>query len=131
MRSRRCRLVVLAAAGAAVALAVGFWMLWPPTHITAITWANAAKVQPGMTLDEVEAILGGPARFDATGPVSYCLTGVEGFDPTVPRPPEWLSDEVLVMVYLDANRRVQRCVPVTVQQEDRNVIGIIRRRFGP
>ena len=97
---------------------------------TAITRANAAKIQPGMTLAEVEAILDGPARNDATGRVSYCLTGIKGFDPNVPRPPEWLSEEVLVMVYLDANHRVQRCVPVDVRRED-SLVEIIRRRLGP
>jgi hypothetical protein len=114
MRNRRRWLLVLAAAGAAIALAVGSW---PRLPRTAITWENAAKVRPGMTLDEAEAALGGPARHDATGRVSYCLTGIEGFDPAAPRPPEWVSDEVLVMVYLDASHRVQRCVVVPVRRE--------------
>jgi hypothetical protein len=124
MPSRR-RVLVLAVVSAAVALAIGAWLLWPRT---AITWENARKVRPGMALDEVEAILGGPPRFDATGQVSYCLDGIEGFDPAAPRPPEWISDEVLVMVYLDANHRVQRCVPVPVQRE--GVFEIVRRWFG-
>jgi hypothetical protein len=97
---------------------------------TVITRENAAKIQPGMTLAEVEATFGGPARNEATERVSYCLTGIKGFDPSVPRPPEWVSEEVLVMVYLDANHRVQRCVPVDVRRED-SLVEIIRRRLGP
>src|SRR5882724_3097118 len=40
-------------------LVLGMRSAWPRT---AITRANAARVQKGMTLDQVEAILGGPAR---------------------------------------------------------------------
>jgi hypothetical protein len=123
---RRHRFLLLSLAAVVVGLAPGAWLLWPRT---AITWENAAKVRPGMTLDEVEAILGGPARHGTTGPVSYCLTGVEGFDPGVPRPPEWVSDEVLVMVYLDANHRVQRCVPVAVRREGL-IVDMSRRALG-
>ena len=47
-----------------VMLGVGVWLLLPTT---AITRENAAKIQEGMTLAEVEAILGGPARSEADG----------------------------------------------------------------
>jgi hypothetical protein len=50
---------------ALVALGVWGWMLLPRT---AITPENAAKIKEGMTLAEVEAILGGPARDETTGP---------------------------------------------------------------
>jgi hypothetical protein len=49
-----------------LALGVSGWMLWPRAGITR---ENAAKIQVGMTLEEVEAILGGPARDETTGPV--------------------------------------------------------------
>ena len=39
-------------------------VLWPRT---AITPENAAKIQAGMTLTEVEALLGGPARDEGMG----------------------------------------------------------------
>jgi hypothetical protein len=125
MRTRRriqlFALPVVVAAG----FVVGAWLFWPRT---AITWENAHKVTPGMALEEVEGILGGPARNDTTGMVSYCLTGIEGFDPGATRPSEWISDEVLVMVYLDANQRVQRCVPVAVRRE--NTLEAVRRKLG-
>jgi hypothetical protein len=124
----RRRLLLLALPVVAVSLAAGVWVLRSPTPIT---WANAAKIQPGMTLTEVEAILGGPPRLDACGRVSYCLTGVEGFDPAVPRPPQWASDEVLVMVYLDADQRVQRCVTVPVRSEGQDFVAIARRLLEP
>jgi hypothetical protein len=44
---------------AVVALAAGAWLLLPRP---AITRENAARIQVGMTLTEVEALLGGPAR---------------------------------------------------------------------
>lgn len=46
----------------------GAWLLWPrPT--TAITRENAERIKLGMTIAEVEAILGGPARDDNAGPI--------------------------------------------------------------
>jgi hypothetical protein len=61
------RLLVLGLPAGLVALAVAAWLLWPRT---AITRENAAKIQPGMTLAEVEAFLGGPARDESTGPLT-------------------------------------------------------------
>ena len=102
----------------------------PQVYRMAITWENAGKIRPGMARDEVEAALGGPARNDSTGTVSYGLTDVEGFDPSVRPNLEWISDEVLVMVYLDANQRVQRCDALAVRRENRNIVEIVRRRLG-
>ena len=62
---RRRVLLLGSAAVVVVGLAIGVWTLWPRT---AITEENAAKLRPGMTLAEVEAILGGPARIETTGP---------------------------------------------------------------
>ena len=125
MGNRRRWLLVLAAVSAVLALAMGSW---PRRPRTAITWENAAQVRPGMTLPEVETVLGGPARYEATAPISYCLLEAEGFDPAAPRPPEWVSDEVRVMVYLDGDHRVQRCAPVVVRRE--GFVQIVRRWFG-
>src|SRR4051812_17856015 len=38
---------------------------WIREPTTAITGTNAARIQPGMTLADVEAILGGPPRDEA------------------------------------------------------------------
>src|SRR4051812_9676536 len=83
--SRHCRFLFLSVAAVAVGLAVGVWVLWPHTEITP---ENAAKIRKGMTLAEVEAILGGPARCDTTdsfrinpadfeGPVNFPISGCE------------------------------------------------------
>src|SRR5690349_6879996 len=63
MNRRRVFLLLLAPV---IGLVIGIWMLWSRT---AITPANAARIQPGMTLAEVAAILGGPARDESTGPL--------------------------------------------------------------
>jgi hypothetical protein len=104
---------MLAAAGASVAVVI--WLLLP--RPSAINAENAAKIQQGMTLDEVEAILGGPPRFDATGRVSYCLTGIPGGRPLTPNLREWTSNEVLVMVWLGPDNRVERRVAIAVRRE--------------
>ena len=52
------RRLLLFALAAVVVLAAGVWLLWPQP---AITPENAAKIKQGMTLMEVEAILGAPA----------------------------------------------------------------------
>src|SRR4051812_40868610 len=69
MLTRR-RVLVFGIPGAFVAGLVITWLLWPRTAITA---DNAAKVREGMTLAEVEALLG-PARDESTGPLAAELT---------------------------------------------------------
>jgi hypothetical protein len=55
------RRLLLFALPIAVVLALAIaWGLWPRTAITA---ENATRIQPGMTLAEVEEILGGPAGY--------------------------------------------------------------------
>src|SRR5262245_51808512 len=61
------RLVYLTGVGiglAAVAFALTYALLGPPP---AVTEANVRRIKPGMTLAEVEAILGGLGR-EGTGP---------------------------------------------------------------
>ncbi len=48
------------------------WLLWPES---AVTPENARRIQRGMTLTEVEDILGGPACDDRWGPASGHLGG--------------------------------------------------------
>lgn len=66
-RRRRFLLVFLAAVLAG--LAFGVWLLWPPEPVSEINQEHAARIRPGMTLAEVEAILGGPARREGDGPI--------------------------------------------------------------
>jgi hypothetical protein len=103
-------------------LAVGAWLLWLRS---AITRENAAKVQVGMTLAEVEAILGGPARDESTGPTERDDDpgaagpgggGVIGFawalGPSLPdgNPSDlrkmWATDHLMVVVAFNGGGRV-------------------------
>jgi hypothetical protein len=70
MSSRR-RLLLCGLPATAVVVALVLWLLWPRT---AITPENAAKIRAGMTLAEVEAILGGPPRTEATGRLAAAET---------------------------------------------------------
>jgi hypothetical protein len=122
---------------AVAALVVGMWLLWPRT---AITRENAAKIQAGMTLAEVEAILGGPARDEATGHLTADLER----RPEEDEPGwefrceielmfvfrngawfswdgvhEWSSDRVIIQIACDSERQVRwmRCMAVRRVQE--------------
>jgi hypothetical protein len=112
------RLVLVLVAGIAL-LAFGVWLLWPRT---AITRENAAKILPGMTLAEVEAILGGPAR-DET-PKRPLVVKIQGVHPDC----EWNSDQVSIWLHLDAEGRVRECraIPVPAQSG----LNRLRRRLG-
>ncbi len=68
MPKRSRHFLFLSLVSVVVALAVGLWLLWPRT---AITRENAAKIKVGMTLAEVESILGGPDRDEGTGTFIY------------------------------------------------------------
>src|ERR1700722_14500609 len=73
----RRRVLLIGLLAATVALGVCEWMLWPRPP-SAITRANAAKITEGMTLAEVEAILGGPPRDESTGTVVSDFDGPDG-----------------------------------------------------
>jgi hypothetical protein len=98
----RRRFLFLSLAAAVVALAIGVWLLWPRT---AITRENAEKIRLGMTLAEVEAILGGPPG-NYTGvffkrDVSVPLT-VEG---SAGRQ-QWTDTRGVVIVFFDKQEKV-------------------------
>jgi hypothetical protein len=87
---------------------VAAWLLWPRT---AITPENYEKIQAGMTLAEVEAILGGPARDETAGPPRTAM--IQSVRPDR----EWNSDRVSIWVYLDAEGRVRECRAIPVPAE--------------
>jgi hypothetical protein len=60
----RRRLLLFGLLAALLVLGAGAWVVWPRM---AITPENAAKIKQGMTLAEVESILGGAARDESTG----------------------------------------------------------------
>jgi hypothetical protein len=55
---------------AIVATLVGMVCLLWPEDSSAINRENAARIRQGMTLDEIETILGGPGRHEFGGPLS-------------------------------------------------------------
>src|SRR5437016_2926295 len=103
VRSTRLRLLLLAAL-AVLCLAV--WLLWPGP--AAINLENFERIEVGMTLHDVEAILGGPA-----GNYGYHGSGiVQTHDAiNVPRLAEcryvqWLDARHMIGVQFDADDRV-------------------------
>lgn len=61
----RRRFPFLCIATVVAGLAVWALLVWPRTSITR---ENAAKIENGMTLGDVEALLGGPEHIETTGP---------------------------------------------------------------
>jgi hypothetical protein len=105
MSKRERRLVSMAALVSVATIAVGVWLSWPRT---AITRENAERIQPGMTLAEVEAILGGPARDE--GPEQRSAVSIQSVRPDR----EWNSAQVSVWVFLDVEGRVRECRAIPV-----------------
>jgi hypothetical protein len=62
----RRRLFLVAAFAVLVLVGIAAWVLWPTA--TTITRASFAQIHLGMTLEEVETVLGGPARDESTMP---------------------------------------------------------------
>ena len=125
MTTRR-RVLVFGLLAGLLALSGGVWLLWPRPGITR---ANAAKIKVGMTLPEVEAILGGPARCEATGEVV-----VEG-EAVVERNAyprlafrdarTWQSNTVEIWVTFDADERVADIDPIPLRHE--SALELVRR----
>jgi hypothetical protein len=121
LNPRKRRLLLLALPTTALALAAAAWLLWPRT---AITRDNAARVQPGMALGEIEALLGGARRDEATGPLAIDQPGpavnpFARFDrPVKPltRRMFWVSDQVVIAVTIDDRDAVQEVVDVPVRR---------------
>jgi len=124
--SRR-RLLLVAIPAVLILVGAGAWVLWPRPGITR---ANAAQVVEGMTLAEVEAIMGGSPRDESTGPL--CVD--EPADPTwdgtgicAANRPTWTSNQVLVEIDLDANRQVERARWYPVRRAPESLLDIVRR----
>jgi hypothetical protein len=92
----RRRLLLLALPTAFVALVVGVWLLWP--HPSVITEAKFAKIQPGMTLEEVEAILGGPGRDESNGRAAPMFISSNVAPWMVYPSTNWISDDAAISV---------------------------------
>jgi hypothetical protein len=136
--SRR-RLLVALVAGM-LALGVSAWQLWPRS---AITRENAVKIHVGMTLAEAEAILGGPARDESTGPCYPDVSGTEDGDEMKLelqslliqiRPGlQWRSNSVVIWVKEDQvgqDRRLTEVRYVPMQRGEESLLEMLRRWFG-
>ena len=118
--TRRNRLVVLALPVALVLLAAGAWLIWPTP--SAISLEHAAEIRAGMTVAQVEAILGGPPRDEA--PQSAEMRRIfQSVRPDL----EWSSDQVSVWVYLDADGRVKESHAIPAPPGSRDAMALLRR----
>lgn len=139
--TRRRGFLLLAMVAVAVVLAVGSWLLRPRS---AITPENAAKIQRGMTLTEVEKLLGGPRRNESTGPLAgdySLLTRLHGvgaatldFDGNwtfdVTQNNQWVNNSLAILVLLDAEGRVEWHESYPVHRVQEPILDMIRRWLG-
>jgi len=127
-RPRRRLFVALGLLAGLMLTGVVAWLLWPRT---AISRENAVTIREGMTLTEVEAILGGPARDETTGPVEVGFLAQKRYATATPlQRHQWKSDEILVTVECDPEGRVWSCVTTLVRRVDESPIAMFRRWLG-
>jgi hypothetical protein len=133
MTNRNRRLLFGLLAGVTVAVSLAVWMLWPRS---AITCENAAKIQKGMTLAEVEAILGGAARDESTGLLQQPDSERDGNDRTWIYFPaidtlrqfrEWVTDWLVIQVYFDDQMLVREVTFFPVQRDTESPFDMLRR----
>jgi hypothetical protein len=132
------RFLFLSLSAVAVGLAVAAWLLWPRT---AITRENGAKIEKGMTLAEVEATLGGPAREESAGPMVLNINK-HGPNSDMPwddlatlltggdRVRSWRADPVMIRVLLDPGDRVVACRSFAVHRPEESPLAMLRRWLG-
>jgi hypothetical protein len=139
MTRRNCRLLQFGLPAALGAVMLAAWLLWPRT---AITWENYERIQVGMTLAEVEGILGGPARDESTGPLVAASPDVD--DSLVElfpyfynwhvlvrtRPACWTSDRLMVRLDFDDGGRVAGMDHLAVRRADEGILDRLRRWVG-
>jgi outer membrane protein assembly factor BamE (lipoprotein component of BamABCDE complex) len=114
-RTRRRLLLVMIAT--ALALTAGVWLAWPRPR-SAINRDNAAKIEAGMTVAQVNALLGGPGR-DEGG--DFTVHYVESSDRVIPDDCNvwlWVSAECGVMVYFRDDRVCHVSVGESTRREE-------------
>jgi hypothetical protein len=140
--SRRRRLpFALLAVLMLVGVGIAPFVMWPTPPATAITRENAARIKPGMTRAEVEALLGGPERHEADGilkpdPGQKLAPGVapervedlmhpEVFtDASVCR---WKTNNLMIVVYFGDDDRVSGCDCYSAQLVNPTILDRLRR----
>jgi hypothetical protein len=99
------RLLLLALPSVIVLLGIVGWLLWPAQATTTITRENAERIENGMAIEQVEKILGGPARDETTGPTRiFCATVPENVTSYW-----WMTDQLFVVACCDNDARVVYC----------------------
>ena len=134
MIARRSRfLLLLSVTSAAVTLTVGIALLWPRN---AITPENASKIHSGMTLAEVEVILGGPQRDEATGDLEQARSDRSGDSFWLfsrgrgqPHYQAWVTDSFVIHVTFDEDMRVTGSRVLAVQRSAESPLKRLRRLF--
>ena len=132
---RRTRHLLLLALPAVLALGLVAWLLWPRTDITAITEENAEKIREGITVAEIEAILGGSGRSESTGRFLPAMSNEQfreiaiRFRPAEPHS-EWQSNQVRVLVRFDPEGRVKEWTCFPVRRESESPVDMLRRWLG-
>src|ERR1700738_701338 len=118
MRITRRRLILSATLLMTSAL-IALRVIWPETPISRV---NAARIPSGLSRDDVEALLGGPARDDSTDvlipdyhdPVVIPNTRIPPWAPL-----EWRSDEVIIRVTFDLDDHVLKSTSWNVRRVSR------------
>jgi hypothetical protein len=131
MTTRR-RLLVFGLLAGVFALGAGGWLLWPTEPRTAITRENAEKLKTGMTLEEVQAILDGPARNDATVPVALEFQIMGPRLSSVPRhleiePLIWQSNVVQINAWFDVEHKLISFNIFTCRRVPESPLDMLRR----
>jgi hypothetical protein len=121
---RRLFIVVGLLACMLVAGGIATWLL---RSDTAITRENAEKIRPGMTLAEVEAILGGPPRDECIGSQRSCtwIGDIRGNHPAV-----WVGPDTAFRADFGDDERVVAMAVGDVQYDHEPPVDMLRRWLG-
>jgi hypothetical protein len=129
----RRRLLVFALLAALVLIGVSTWALWPEEQ-SAITRENSEKIRVGMTLAEVQTILGGPPRMEASSERPF------GWNLDMDQPPAgaavavathtWIGLHAKVEVGVNGDGRVISVATRHPADDHASLLDSLRRVFG-
>jgi hypothetical protein len=121
---RPCRFLLFSLAAVLVGLAIGVWLLWP-TASDHINHNSYQKIQEGMSLAQVEHLLGGPPGHYNTRPIGPLITEVTM--PVGATLQEWVGNDWRISVCLSADASVlfAEIDPVPIRAE--SVVDRLRR----
>jgi hypothetical protein len=123
--SRRVYLLGVGLALVALALALAFTD-WALTFQPGVTEANAKRLRPGMTLDEVRAVM---------GERGYCLDcfsvkALQRFRQIYPVPWVWRNAECIVVARCDVNGRIERVSWAPIRRPQSGPVARLRAWLG-